>query len=169
MIETSTLTREEKIMPTSKEDRALHVAQMRAHFAQEGGVADPEKEAWLERFIEGTASLADLFDHVTTAQEREDLQLAKEHNAAAFQRMREQYAASIPAYEEEQKQKNLQRAGMSTEQRKRHEALDFARANVELSGGKISEEDARHALRWANGDITMDEYLDAVRSKIAPT
>lgn len=83
--------------------------------------------------------------------------------------MREQYAASIPAYEEEQKQKNLQRAGMSTEQRKRHEALDFARANVELSGGKISEEDAQQGLRWANGDITMDEYLDAVRSKIAPT
>lgn len=108
-------------------------------------------------------------DHVTTAQEREDLQLAKEYNAAAFQRMREQYAASIVDYEEEQIQKNLQRAGMSAEQRKRHEALDFARANVELSGGKISEEDAQHALRWANGDITMDEYLDAVRSKIAPT
>ncbi|WP_308922981.1 antitoxin VbhA family protein [Janthinobacterium sp. J1-1] len=94
---------------------------------------------------------------------------AQQSDAAAFQRMREQYAASIPAYEEEQKQKKLQRAGMSAEQRKRHEALDFARANVELSGGKISEEDARHALRWANGDITMDEYLDAVRSKIAPT
>lgn len=98
-------------------------------------------------------------EHVTTTQEREDLELTKEHNAAAFQRMREQYAAGIVAYEEERKQKNLQRAGMSTEQRKRHEALDFARANVELSGGKISEEDAQRALRWANGEITMDEYL----------
>ena len=67
------------------------------------------------------------------------------------------------------KQKSLQRAGMSTEQRKRHEALDFARANVELSGGKISEKDAQESLRWANGEITMDEYLDALRLKIALT
>ena len=48
---------------------------------------------------------------------------------------------------------------LSEEQRKRHEALDFARANVELSGGKISEEAAQRGLRWANGEITMDEYL----------
>ena len=102
-------------------------------------------------------------DHVTTAQKREDLQQAKEHDAAAFQRMREQYEASLPAYEEEKKQRNLERAGMSEEQRKRHEALDFARANVELSGGKISEEAAQRGLRWANGEITMDEYLDVPR------
>lgn len=150
-------------MTTTKEERALHAAQMRVHFAQEGGVSAPEKEAWLERFIEGTASLADLFDHVpeyiATAQEREDLRLAKENNAAAFQRMRDQYDASLPAYEEKMKQRNLERAGMSEEQRKRHEALDFARANVELSGGKISEEAAQRGLRWANGEITMDEYL----------
>lgn len=160
-------------MPTPKEERALHVAQMRAHFAQESGVVEPAKEALLERFIEGSASIADLFHHageyVTTVQERKDLQLTKAYNAAAFQRMREQYEASIPAYEEEQKQKNLQRAGMSAEQRKRHEALDFARANVELSGGKISEEDAQRALRWANGEISMDEYLETAQSKIAPT
>lgn len=169
MIETSTLTREEKIMTTAKEERALHAAQMRAHFAQEGGVADPEKEAWLERFTEGTASLADLFDHapeyLTTAQEHEALRLAKERDAVAFQRMREQYEASLPAYEEMKRQRNLERAGMSEEQRKRHEALDFARANVELSGGKISEEAAQRGLRWANGEITMDEYLDVPRPR----
>lgn len=150
-------------MTTAKKERALRVAQMRARFAQEGGVATPEKEAFLDRFIEGTASLTDLFDHareyLTTAQEREDLRLAKENDAAAFQRMREQYDASIPAYEEKKKQRNLERAGMSEEQRKRHEALDFARANVELSGGKISEAAAQRGLRWANGEITMDEYL----------
>ena len=100
--------------------------------------------------------------HATHAHEyvSEDLRLAKEHDAAAFQRMREQYDASLPAYEEMKKQRNLERAGMSEEQRKRHEALDFARANVELSGGKISEEAAQRGLRWANGEITMDEYLD---------
>lgn len=99
-------------------------------------------------------------DYSATAQEREDLRVARDHDAAAFQHMREQYAASIPTYEEEQKQRNLDRAGMSEEQRKRHEALDFARANVELSGGKISEEAAQRLLRWENGEITMDEYLD---------
>ena len=98
-------------------------------------------------------------EYLTTTQEREELRIAKENDAAAFQRMREQYDASIPAYEEEKKQRNLERAGMSEEQRKRHEALDFARANVELSGGKISEEAAQRGLRWANGEITMDEYL----------
>ena len=98
-------------------------------------------------------------DHVTTAQEHEDPHQTKEKDAAAFQRMREQYDASLPAYEEKKKQRNLERAGMSEERRKRHEALDFARANVELSGGKISEEAAQRGLRWANGEITMDEYL----------
>ena len=160
-------------MTTAKEKRALHVAQMRAHLAKECDVAAPEKEALLDRFVEGTAALADIFnqarEYVTTAQEREDLQLTKEHNALAFQRMREQYAAGCLAYEEEKKQKNLQRAGMSIEQRQRHEALDFARTNVELSGGKISEEDAQRALRWANGEISMDEYLESAQSKIAPT
>ncbi|OBV41337.1 antitoxin VbhA family protein [Janthinobacterium psychrotolerans] len=151
-------------MTNTKEERALHASQMRAHLAQEGGVIDPEKETLLQRYVEGSASLADLFDHareyVTTAQEREDLHLAKQSDAAAFQRMREQYDASLPAYEEKKQQRNLERAGMSEEQRKRHEALDFARANVELSGGKISEEAAQRGLRWANGEITMDEYLD---------
>ena len=91
-------------------------------------------------------------EYFITAQEREELRLAKESDTAAFQRMREQYAASIPAYEEVQEQRRLERAGMSEEQRKRHEALDFARANVELSGGKISEEAAKRGLRWANGE-----------------
>ena len=108
-----------------------------------------------ENALHATHAQADL----ATEQEHEALRLAKEHDAAAFQRMREQYDASIPAYEEKKKQRNLERAGMSEEQRKRHEALDFARANVELSGGKISEEAAQRGLRWANGEITMDEYL----------
>lgn len=104
-------------------------------------------------------------EYLTTAQEREDLQQAKENDAAAFQRMREQYAASIPAYEEEQKQRNLDRAGMSEEQRKRHEALDYARASVELSGGKLSEEDMQRSLRYANGEITLEEYLASTLPK----
>ena len=107
----------------------------------------------------------DVRESLTTAQEHEALRQTKESDAAAFQRMREQYEASLPAYEEMKRQRNLERAGMSEEQRKRHEALDFARANVELSGGKISEEAAQRGLRWANGEITMDEYLDVSRPR----
>jgi hypothetical protein len=35
-------------------------------------------------------------DHVTMAQEHEDPRQTKEHDAAAFQRMREQYEAASP-------------------------------------------------------------------------
>ena len=155
-------------MTTTGEERSLRVAQMRAHFAREGGVPNPEKEALLDRFIEGTATLADVFEHareyVTTAQEREELRLAMRRDASALQRIPEQYEASIAAYDEEQKLKDIHRRGMSIEQRERHEALDFARANVELSGNNVSEENRQQSLRWANGEITMDEYL-AFRSK----
>lgn len=102
---------------------------------------------------------------LATEQEHEALRLAKESDAVAFQRMREEYDASLPAYEEKKKQRNLERAGMSEEQRKRHEALDYARASVELSGRKLSEEDEQRSLRWANGEITMDEYLDVSRPR----
>jgi len=99
------------------------------------------------------------------AQLREDTGLAASTNAYQFARMREQYEAGMQAYDAEQKQKNIERQAMSAEQRRRHEALDYARANVELSGGKISEEDWQHGLRWANGEITMDAYLAVVAGK----
>lgn len=72
--------------------------------------------------------------------------------ADMFQRMREQYEADMQAYGAGQKRKDIERQAMSAEQRQRLEALDFARANVELSGGKISEEDWQRALRWAHGE-----------------
>lgn len=72
--------------------------------------------------------------------------------ADMFQRMREQYEADMQAHDAEQKRKNIERQAMSAEQRQRLEALDFARANVELSGGRISEADWQRALRWAYGE-----------------
>lgn len=150
-------------MIATKEERSLRVAQMLAQFAQDGGIPNPEKEALLGRFIEGTVTLAEVFDHVfeyvTSAQEREEMRLAKEQAAPEFERMRQEYEASIPAYEDERKQTNIQRMGMSNEQRERHEAIDFARANVQLSRGKVSEESWQHLLRYANGEMTLDEYL----------
>lgn len=153
-------------MNTTKEQRSLRVAQMRAHFAEEGRIPNPEKEALLDLYIEGTATLADVVDHareyVTTTKESEELRLTMEREAPQFRRMREQYEASIPAYEEARKQKNIERREMSEEQRERHEAVDAARANVQLSGGKISEESRRLSLRWADGEINMEEYLALV-------
>lgn len=95
----------------------------------------------------------------------EDIGLAASTNADIFARMREQYDAGMQAYDAAQQQKNIERQAMSAEQRERHEALDFARANVELSGGKISEEEWQRGLRWANGEIGMDEYLAEVSGK----
>lgn len=103
------------------------------------------------------------------AQLREDIGLAPSTKADVFAHMREQYAASMQAYDAAQKQKNIERQSMSAEQRERHEALDFARANVELSGGKISEEDWQHGLRWASGEIDMDAYIAGVAGKHGST
>jgi len=153
---------------TTKEERAMRVAQMRANFAHEGGTPDAEHEALLDQYIEGTATLADLYTHareyVYTAQERQQLEIDKERLGAEFSRMRVQYDAETEVYAQEQEQKNIDRRRMSKEQRERHEALDAARANVELSGFTIGEEHWQQSLRWANGEITMDEYL-ALRTK----
>ena len=99
------------------------------------------------------------------AQLRDDISLAASTNADVFARMREQYDADMQASDAAQKQKNIERQSMSAEQRERHKALDFARANVELSGGKISDDEWQRGLRWANGDIGMDEYLAGVAGK----
>ena len=80
-------------MGTTKEERSLRVANMRANFAQEGGAPDAQHEALLERYIEGTATLADLYDHAReylyTFQERERLRLNKVATDVEFQRLSE--------------------------------------------------------------------------------
>lgn len=81
--------------------------------------------------------------------------------------MRVQYDAEMKVYEQEQELKNIDRRGMSKEQRERHEALDAARANAELSGSTIGEEQWQQSLRWANGEITMDEYCRWGRNSVA--
>jgi hypothetical protein len=62
-----------------------------------GRPPDAEHEALLDRYIEGTATLADLYAHareyVYTAQERQQLEIDKERLGAEFSRMRVQYDA----------------------------------------------------------------------------
>lgn len=155
-------------MSTTKEERAMRVSQMRANFAHEGGTPDVEHEALLEQYIEGNATLADLYTHareyVYTAQQRQQLEIDKVRLGAEFRQMRVQYEAGMKIYAKEQEQKNIDRRGMSKEQRERHEAVDAARANVELSGFAIGEVHWQQSLRWANGEITTEEYL-ALRTK----
>jgi hypothetical protein len=69
-------------MVTTEKERSLRVAQMRANFAQEGYGPDAEDEALLNRYIVGTATLADLYEYACkyalAAQEIERQQRARE-------------------------------------------------------------------------------------------
>ncbi|GHU37387.1 hypothetical protein AGMMS50256_35270 [Betaproteobacteria bacterium] len=46
------------------------------------------------------------------------------------------------------------------ERKQRQEAVEFARASVELEGFRISPEENAHDLRFVNGEISLDEYLE---------
>jgi hypothetical protein len=146
-------------MSTTKEERRRQVANMLANFQLEGGVPDAEHLALLNRYIEGTATLADLFGHayeyVTTAQERRDT----EEIRAQLVHLNEKHAAETKAYNDERRRAALANIGISHEQRERQEAADFARANVELSGFKVSEEAERLMSRFVRGEITIDEAV----------
>lgn len=48
---------------TTREDRAKHVAQMRANFAIEDMRPDADDLAMQQRYVEGTASLDDLLQY----------------------------------------------------------------------------------------------------------
>jgi hypothetical protein len=47
----------------------------------------------------------------------------------------------------------------ATELLARRQAVDFARANVELEGFKVNPEDGALAERFAAGEFDLDEYL----------
>jgi hypothetical protein len=147
----------------TKAERKRDVATMKANFALEGGVPDASQEALLSQYIEGTASFQDLFDHarefVLTHQEREQLEADKERLARNHARLEEEYMKSGKEYDAERKQRARERESMTSEQRKRHEAIDAARANVELSGLKISGKMWRDSLRFARCEITLEEYI----------
>jgi hypothetical protein len=48
---------------TTQEQRAQHVAQMRANFAIEGMHPDADDLVWQQRYINGAASIDDLLQH----------------------------------------------------------------------------------------------------------
>lgn len=80
-------------MATTKEERSKSVAQMRANFAHEGLVPDTCDEALLGQYIEGTVTLADLYEHAcayaAAAQEREQQQHPKINSVPSVQRKRQ--------------------------------------------------------------------------------
>ena len=49
--------------PTTREERAHHVAQMRANFGIEGMEPSEEDARLQEAYIDGTASIEDLLEH----------------------------------------------------------------------------------------------------------
>jgi len=42
---------------------------------------------------------------------------------------------------------------------RRKQAIDFARASVELSGFKITKDEEAHAQRYIDGKITLKEFV----------
>jgi hypothetical protein len=150
-------------MTTTNEERSLRVANMRANFAHEGGVPDAEHEALLDRYVEGTATLADLYEHAReylfTVQEREQQRLKVEALQAGSQRMAQDYEEGAKVYEEEQRREALANIGMSAEHRARHEAVRDAMASARLSGDTVSEQMKLDAARYVSGELTIDEFL----------
>lgn len=52
-----------------------------------------------------------------------------------------------------------QRAPLTTEERqKRQDAVNFARGNVQLSGGSLSDEIEALNARFIDGELTSDEH-----------
>lgn len=45
------------------------------------------------------------------------------------------------------------------ERERRQKAVDFAHASVFLSGFKLSDEAKKHAQRFINGEIELQEFL----------
>ncbi|MBT2786751.1 MULTISPECIES: antitoxin VbhA family protein [unclassified Halomonas] len=45
------------------------------------------------------------------------------------------------------------------ERKRREEAVNYGRASVGLEGLKLSEADERHAQRFINGEIELDEFI----------
>ncbi|MDR1164165.1 MAG: antitoxin VbhA family protein [Candidatus Accumulibacter sp.] len=69
-------------------------------------------------------------------------------------------AAVISRIEEANEENAPVRPALSaTELLARRQAVDFARANVELEGFKVSPEDNALAERYASGEFDFDEYL----------
>jgi len=51
---------------------------------------------------------------------------------------------------------------ISDEERSRRlEAVEHAQASVALEGLPITESEKNHAMRYVNGEITLDEYINA--------
>lgn len=154
-------------MASTKEERSQRVANMRANFAQEGGVPDPEQNALLDRYIEGTATLADLLEHAyeyaTTAQERQEERLRKAELETYLEAIYGRYDADMKIWDDERKKSANVNIGMSKERREREEAVNAARADSDLSGATLSEAVQRDATRYVAGEIDLDEFLSLRR------
>jgi hypothetical protein len=155
------------MVESTKEERGRRVANMRANFAHEGGVPDAEQNALLDRYIEGTATLADLlehaYDYATTAQERQEERLRKAELEPHLQGVYDRYSADMKILDDERKKGASVNIGMSREQREREEAVNAARADSNLSGATLNEAVQRDATRYVAGEIDLDEFLSLRR------
>lgn len=155
-------------MDTAKKERRIRVGIMLANFKREGGVPDAEHIALFDRYIEGTITFGDLFDrlrkYVLTAQEREQTRSDIKDVSVQLVRLSKEYDESCTTYDEDRRQATLASIGMSAEQRRRQDAVDFARSSLFLSGLKVSETCEQEVARFVRGEISIDEFFSLVRS-----
>lgn len=154
-------------MDTAKKERRTRVGIMLANFKREGDVPDAEHIALLDRYIDGTVTFDDLFDHareyVPTTQEREQARCDIEDISVQLVRLSKEYDESCTAYDEDRRQEALASIGMSADQRRRQDAVDFARSSLFLSGLKVSETCEQEVARFVRGEISIDELFSLVR------
>lgn len=150
-------------MDTTKKERRTHVGIMLANFKRDGGVPTAEHTALLDRYIEGTITFGDQFDHaweyVSTAQEREQARSDIKDVSVQLVRLSDEYDESCTAYDEDRRQPALASIEISADQRKRQDAVDFARSSLFLSGLKVSETCEQEIARFARGEISIEEFL----------
>ncbi|MBR7634508.1 antitoxin VbhA family protein [Janthinobacterium lividum] len=70
-----------------------------------------------------------------------------------------EYDESCTIYDEDRRQATLASIGMSADQRRHQDAVDFARSSLFLSGLKVSETCEQEAARFVRGEISIDEFF----------
>lgn len=70
-----------------------------------------------------------------------------------------EHEKSCTAYDVDHRQAASASIGMSADQRRRLDAVDFARSSLFLSGLKLSEAWEQEAARFVRGEISIDEFF----------
>ena len=103
--------------------------------------------------VDSNEKVAELMQEAEFYTQEQDAVIS--NDAAAIQRVMSQYYPKIKAAYDHHRT-----APITAEERQRRlEAINYARASVELEGIKLSKEWEEHALRFINGEIDMPTFM----------